>query len=199
MDIDIQSWIKIAAYTSSGLCMGLGAIGAAIGEGYTASQANTAISRNPDLSGNIFKSMLMGQAIAEADRCLLCHDAPCSEACPADTKPAEFIRKLRFKNMTGAIRTIKENNILGGACGVLCPTSRLCEEKCSAIFKSQNRPEGADQPIRIGAIRVSAIRIGAVRVGACQKRHHMGPRGVGDPGLVAGDAIAVQERRVGAR
>ena len=93
------------------------------------------------------------QAIAEADRCLLCHDAPCSEACPADTQPAEFIRKLRFKNISGAIRTIKENNILGGACGILCPTSRLCEEKCSAMFKSQDRPAGADQPIQIGAIQ----------------------------------------------
>jgi NADPH-dependent glutamate synthase beta subunit-like oxidoreductase len=104
-----------------------------------------------------FKEMSRGldltQAIAEADRCLLCHDAPCSEGCPADTQPAEFIRKFRFKNITGAIRTIKENNILGGACGVLCPTARLCEEKCSAMFKSQNRPEGADSPIQIGKIQ----------------------------------------------
>ena len=104
-----------------------------------------------------FKKMSEGfdlaQAIAEADRCLLCHDAPCSEGCPADTKPAEFIRKLRFKNITGAIRTIKTNNILGGACGVLCPTSRLCEEKCSAMFKSLDRPEGADRPIQIGKIQ----------------------------------------------
>ncbi len=99
------------------------------------------------------KGLDLAQAIAEADRCLLCHDAPCSEACPAETQPAEFIRKLRFKNITGAIRTIKENNILGGACGVLCPTSRLCEEKCSAMFKSQNRPEGADRPIQIGKIQ----------------------------------------------
>jgi NADPH-dependent glutamate synthase beta subunit-like oxidoreductase len=95
----------------------------------------------------------LAQAIAEADRCLLCHDAPCSEGCPADTRPAEFIRKFRFKNITGAIRTIKENNILGGACSVLCPTARLCEEKCSAMFKSQNRPEGADSPIQIGKIQ----------------------------------------------
>jgi glutamate synthase (NADPH/NADH) small chain len=106
---------------------------------------------------NEFKKMSKGldlaQAIAEADRCLLCHDAPCSEGCPADTKPGEFIRKLRFKNITGAIRTIKENNIMGGACGVLCPTSRLCEEKCSAMFKSLNRPEGADRPIQIGKIQ----------------------------------------------
>ncbi len=99
------------------------------------------------------KGLDLAQAIAEADRCLLCHDAPCSDACPADTRPAEFIRKLRFKNVTGAIRTIKENNILGGACGVLCPTSRLCEEKCSAMFKSQNRPEGADRAIPIGGIQ----------------------------------------------
>jgi len=42
---------------------------------------------------------------------------------------------------------------LGGACGVLCPTARLCEEKCSAVFKSQNRPEGADRPIQIGKIQ----------------------------------------------
>jgi glutamate synthase (NADPH/NADH) small chain len=99
------------------------------------------------------KGLDLAQAIAEADRCLLCHDAPCSEGCPADTRPAEFIRKLRFKNVTGAIRTIKENNIMGGACGVLCPTSRLCEEKCSAMFKSLNRPEGADRPIQIGKIQ----------------------------------------------
>jgi len=108
-------------------------------------------------SADKFKHMRKGfglaQAIAEADRCLLCHDAPCSEGCPADTQPGEFIRKLRFKNITGAIRTIKKNNILGGACGVLCPTHRLCEEKCSAMFKSQNRPEGADRPIQIGMIQ----------------------------------------------
>jgi NADPH-dependent glutamate synthase beta subunit-like oxidoreductase len=108
---------------------------------------------NLDKFKEMSKGLDLAQAIAEADRCLLCHDAPCSEGCPADTKPAEFIRKLRFKNVTGAIRTIKENNILGGACGVLCPTSQLCEEKCSAMFKSQNRPEGADRPIPIGKIQ----------------------------------------------
>ena len=87
----------------------------------------------------------MGQALAEADRCLLCYDAPCSKACPAETDPAAFIRKFHLKNITGAIRTIKENNILGGACGVLCPTSRLCEAECSAT--------GIDRPIAIGKIQ----------------------------------------------
>jgi NADPH-dependent glutamate synthase beta subunit-like oxidoreductase len=108
---------------------------------------------NADKFKEMSKGFDLAQAIAEADRCLLCHDAPCSEACPADTQPAVFIRKLRLKNITGAIRTIKQNNIMGGACGVLCPTSRLCEEKCSAKFKSLNRPEGADRPIQIGKIQ----------------------------------------------
>ncbi len=95
----------------------------------------------------------LGQAIAEADRCLLCHDAPCSKGCPADTKPGEFIRKFRLKNITGAIRTIKENNILGGACGVLCPTERLCEKECSAKLRSAGHPEDRDDPVRIGKIQ----------------------------------------------
>jgi NADPH-dependent glutamate synthase beta subunit-like oxidoreductase len=95
------------------------------------------------------KGFTMAQAVDEADRCLLCHDAPCSKGCPANTDPGTFIRKLRFKNVTGAIRTIKENNILGGACGVLCPTSRLCEKECSAT--------GIGFPIRIGEIQRALV------------------------------------------
>ncbi len=85
------------------------------------------------------------QARAEADRCLLCHDAPCSKACPAGTDPGLFIRKFRLKNLTGAYRTIKSNNILGGACGILCPSERLCEKECSA--------SGIDAPVRIGELQ----------------------------------------------
>jgi len=84
-------------------------------------------------------------AVAEADRCLLCHDPPCSAACPAGTDPGAFLRKLRLRNLTGAIRTIQQNNPLGGACGVLCPTARLCEAGCAAT--------SIDRPIRIGAVQ----------------------------------------------
>ena len=107
----------------------------------------------PDNFKQMKKGFSFAQAIAEADRCLLCHDAPCSKGCPANTDPGTFIRKLRFKNITGAIRTIKENNIMGGACGVLCPTARLCEKECSAMFKSKAKPDGDDRPIQIGKIQ----------------------------------------------
>ena len=66
MGIEVETAVKIAAYTGGGIAMGLGAVGAAIGEGYTAARANLAVSRNPEISGDIFKSMLVGQAIAES-------------------------------------------------------------------------------------------------------------------------------------
>ena len=66
MAFDAQTLVNLAAYSGGGLAMGFGAIGAAIGEGYTAAQANLAVSRNPKISGDIFKNMLVGQAVAES-------------------------------------------------------------------------------------------------------------------------------------
>ena len=66
MTVDVETVVKLAAYTGGGFAMGLGAIGAAIGEGNTAAKANTAIARNTKASGDIFKNMLVGQAVAES-------------------------------------------------------------------------------------------------------------------------------------
>lgn len=81
----------------------------------------------------------------EASRCLLCHDAPCSKACPAGTDPAKFIRSVRFKNFKGAAETIRMNNVLGGVCARVCPTEKYCELACSRC--------GIDKPINIGGIQ----------------------------------------------
>ncbi|MCF8106973.1 MAG: FAD-dependent oxidoreductase [Desulfohalobiaceae bacterium] len=94
----------------------------------------------------------LSRAITEANRCLLCFDPPCSKGCPAGTNPGQFIRKLRLRNITGAIRTIKESNIFGGACGALCPTEELCEKECAAT--------GIDRPIEIGRIQQALIEHG---------------------------------------
>lgn len=66
-------------------------------------------------------------AIKEASRCLLCHDAPCSQACPAQTDPGKFIRSIYFRNFKGAAETIRENNALGAVCARVCPTEKLCQ------------------------------------------------------------------------
>lgn len=42
------------------------------------------------------KGYTMTTVMAEAARCLLCHDAPCSAACPAHTDPAKFIAVCAF-------------------------------------------------------------------------------------------------------
>ena len=81
----------------------------------------------------------------EATRCLLCLDAPCSQSCPAGTDPAKFIRSVRFKNIEGAVHTVRENNILGGICARVCPTEKYCQEACSRT--------GIDKPIDIGMIQ----------------------------------------------
>jgi ATP synthase F0 subunit c len=66
MDFDIPTTVKIASYTGAGFCIGLGAIGAALGEGYTAGLANQGLSQKPEQSGDIMKNMLVGQAVAES-------------------------------------------------------------------------------------------------------------------------------------
>ena len=91
----------------------------------------------------------MSTVMEEAQRCLLCHDAPCSNACPAGTDPAKFIRSVRFRNFKGAAETIRINNALGAACARICPTERYCELACSRC--------GIDRPINIGGIQDQAF------------------------------------------
>jgi ATP synthase F0 subunit c len=66
MDMSPETIVAMAAYSGAGICIGFGAIGAAVGEGYTAAEANVAVSRNTEISGDIFKNMLVGQAVAES-------------------------------------------------------------------------------------------------------------------------------------
>jgi NADPH-dependent glutamate synthase beta subunit-like oxidoreductase len=98
------------------------------------------------------KGFTLDQAVREASRCLLCLDAPCSKGCPAGTDPGRFIRKLRLKNLKGAIATVRQNNPLGGVCGVVCPTCELCGQGCTAA--------GLDRPIQIGRLQRFLVEYG---------------------------------------
>ncbi|QLS05521.1 NAD(P)-dependent oxidoreductase [Citrobacter freundii] len=84
-------------------------------------------------------------AIKEASRCLLCHDAPCSQDCPAQTDPGKFIRSIYFRNFKGAAETIRENNALGAICARVCPTEKLCQRGCTR--------SGIDKPIDIAQLQ----------------------------------------------
>jgi len=55
--------IKLLA---AGLCMGLGAIGPAIGEGFIGGKAMEAMSRNPKMADKIIPNMLVAMAVTES-------------------------------------------------------------------------------------------------------------------------------------
>lgn len=74
---------------------------------------------------------LNGQmAVAEADHCLYCYDAPCIVACPTSIDIPTFIHQIRTGNISGAAHTILSENIMGGTCARACPTEVLCEQAC---------------------------------------------------------------------
>lgn len=57
---------EAAKYIAAGLCMGLGALGPALAEGFIGAKAMEAIGRNPKVADNIFPKMIVADAIAES-------------------------------------------------------------------------------------------------------------------------------------
>ena len=53
-------------YLGAGICMGLGAIGPGVGEGFVAGKACEGISHQPDQAPLLTRTMLVGQAVSES-------------------------------------------------------------------------------------------------------------------------------------
>ena len=87
-----------------------------------------------------------GEAIAEANRCLYCQDAPCIAACPTGIDIPTFIRKIGTENVRGSARTILSANILGYSCARVCPVEVLCAGAC--VYNAWHRT-----PIAIGRLQ----------------------------------------------
>lgn len=60
-----QALAIIGKALGAGLCMGIGAIGPAIGEGNAVSHALDGMARQPEAAGNLRSTMIMGCAITE--------------------------------------------------------------------------------------------------------------------------------------
>jgi len=58
--------VRAAALLGAGLCMGMGALGPGLGEGFTAGKACESIGRSPENAGLITRTMLVGQAVSES-------------------------------------------------------------------------------------------------------------------------------------
>lgn len=58
--------MEVLKYVGVGLCMGLGAIGPALGEGIVAGRALEAIGRNPEVSDKVTSLVFVMMAICES-------------------------------------------------------------------------------------------------------------------------------------
>jgi ATP synthase F0 subunit c len=63
---DATIFFNASNFIGAGFAIGFGAIGAALGEGYTAGIASEALSQRPEKAGDVVRNMLVGQAIAES-------------------------------------------------------------------------------------------------------------------------------------
>ncbi|GAA0858982.1 NAD(P)-dependent oxidoreductase [Aliiglaciecola litoralis] len=108
---------------------------------------------NPNKNDNftdLHKPLNRLQAITEAARCTYCYDAPCIKACPTGIDIPTFIHQIRTDNITGAAKTILQENIMGGTCARACPTEVLCERACV-----RNHDQG--KPVEIGLLQRFAV------------------------------------------
>lgn len=58
--------VEAAKVLAAGICMGIGAIGPAIGEGWIASSALQTMGRNPEIGDKVFTNMLVAMAVTES-------------------------------------------------------------------------------------------------------------------------------------
>jgi len=83
-------------------------------------------------------------AIQEAKRCLQCKNKPCIAGCPVGIDIPAFIQFIADGDFSGAIKKIKEKNLLPSVCGRVCPQEDQCEKVCTLAKKYE--------PVAIGRL-----------------------------------------------
>lgn len=91
-------------------------------------------------------AMTDAEARVEANRCLYCYDAPCTNACPTHIDVPSFIKKIASGNLMGSARVIFDANPIGATCARVCPVEVLCEGACVEKTLLQ-------KPIEIGRLQ----------------------------------------------
>lgn len=85
-------------------------------------------------------------ALLEANKCLFCHDAPCTLACPTHIDVPAFIKKIASGNLRGSARAILDANPFGHSCARACPVEVLCEGAC--VLNDRD-----EEPIKIALLQ----------------------------------------------
>src|SRR3984957_931828 len=114
------------------------------------SSAVQPLARNLEQFPELHPALDRQSALAEANRCLFCFNAPCMDACPTHIDVPRFIKKIANDNLRGSALTILNSNILGLSCARVCPVDVLCEGAC--VMHGYNK-----QPIEIGRLQRHAM------------------------------------------
>jgi len=70
------------------------------------------------------------QATEEAGRCWACKNKPCKSGCPVGVDCRGFVARVSEKDFLGAVKLVKEKNLLPAITGRVCPQSDQCEGPC---------------------------------------------------------------------
>jgi len=91
--------------------------------------------QSPEERARNFREVAVGyteeDALAEAERCLQCREAPCIKGCPVEVGIPAFIKLVRERRFKEAAKQIKEKNSLPAVCGRVCPQEEQCQAKCT--------------------------------------------------------------------
>jgi F-type H+-transporting ATPase subunit c len=64
--MDNLGWVAVASIISAGICIWIGAIGPALGEGRALAQALSSIAQQPDETNTITRTLFVGMAMVES-------------------------------------------------------------------------------------------------------------------------------------
>jgi glutamate synthase (NADPH/NADH) small chain len=88
----------------------------------------------PEVRAHNFDEVPFGyteeQAVAEANRCLICKKPKCIEGCPVNIDIPKFVSQIRDRDFAGAAQTLRSANSLPAICGRVCPQADQCEVLC---------------------------------------------------------------------
>lgn len=60
------NWVKVAAYLSAGICMGIGTLGPSLGQGFIGAKACDAIGQKPENANVVMRTMIIALAFVES-------------------------------------------------------------------------------------------------------------------------------------
>jgi glutamate synthase (NADPH/NADH) small chain len=100
-----------------------------------ATQRNKMTEQDAIERGKNFSEVNLGykeqDALAEAQRCLLCKIPQCVKWCPVQIKVPEFIDAVAEGDFLKGLQIVKEDNALPAVTGRVCPQEIQCEGKCT--------------------------------------------------------------------